>query len=402
MNTNPKMNAYETPSVMKFGGSSFATTAHLKEVCDWLEKQVRHRGSHHRIVCVVSAPSGLTEQYRETLLSINPTPTDRLIDAGLPLADSLGAVLVAAQLQQLGLRANVVLGNQVGIRTDRNYARARLLSLDLEPLRRELVDQQIIVVPGGQASAQETGETTWMGKNSSDMSAIALAIAFGCEELEIFSDVPGIYSSDPNIVTEAHVLPSLSHGQAVRMSMSGAKILHHRGVSYAERHGIRLVCRANGGDFSVGTVLTRDAPGVTTIVPDARSQVFAGNHAALDAAVLAFQATDVPYLRQREPDGREWLAVTCGFFDALHFLRKRGIELELLPARVVSVITASGELLHQLVAPDRLPDLARALHAQYVNSQRTADEHQALPAQTAEPLSKTLSVFPRAESVTHV
>lgn len=110
----------DTTSVMKFGGSSFSTQEQFAPVCRWLQCRLDTSGPRHRIVCVVSAPSGLTEQYRDTLQALNPIPSDRLIDAGLPLADSLGAVLFAAALQAHGIGATVTLGNQIGLRTDTN------------------------------------------------------------------------------------------------------------------------------------------------------------------------------------------------------------------------------------------------------------------------------------------
>lgn len=398
-------NAYNSISVMKFGGSSFATRLQIEAVCACIGQRLAENGPQHRIVCVVSAPSGLTEQYRDTLLALNPTPSDRLIDAGLPLADSVGSVLVAGALQALGLSATVALGSQIGLRTDRNYTRAELQSAVLEPLQALLATHQVVVVPGGQAAAVDTGETTWMGKNSSDLSAIALAAAFGRDTVEIYSDVPGVYSCDPNMVPDAYPIARLSQRQAVDMSMSGAKVLHHRGVQFALDKQIRIVCKRNAGDFAIGTILSADEAVAAAVVPDARSQVFGGAALQVAAAVDALELANVPFVLVQEDDASVRLVVTCGFFDAPHFLAQRHITLELLALRLVSVITAAGAMLRELVAPAQLAARAIQLHATHCRAGGQCTPATATVTAPAAPLaapeptlSARLAVLPQLEA----
>lgn len=385
------MKQYNSVSVMKFGGSSFATMEQFAPVCAWIARRLATQEPGHRIVCVVSAPSGLTEQYRSTLLAINPIPSDRLIDAALPLADSLGSVLLAAALEGAGMRATVALGNQIGLRTDRNYTRAQLKGTVLAPLHQLLVQHQVVVVPGGQAAADDTGETTWMGKNSSDMSAIALAVALGCDQVEIYSDVPGVYSCDPNMVPQAYPLAKLSHQQAVDMSLAGAKVLHHRGVQYAMAHDTRIVCRGNSGDFAVGTILSGDMPNAAAVIPDARSQVFRGDADEIARAVDALAAASVPHVLVESENWPAQLCITCGFFDAPHFLRQRKITLVLQTTRLISTITRDGRVLRELVASAELGRRADQLH----------DDHCCAPL-PAPPLCTQLAVLPKAGAVAHV
>lgn len=403
MNRAPDMKPFDTPSVMKFGGSSFATQARIEAVCQWIGQRLEERGRDHRVVCVVSAPSGLTEQYRETLLKLNPTPSDRLIDAGLPLADSLGAVLVAAALQAQALSATVTLGNQIGLRTDRNYTRARLESVDLSSLRRELQTHQVVVVPGGQAASALTGETTWMGKNSSDLSAIALAAALGCEALEIYSDVPGVYSCDPNIVASAYLLPALSHQQAVSMSRSGAKVLHHRGVEHAQAHSLRIVCRRNHGEFEVGTVLTVGATPTPAVIPDARSQVFSGLEAVIDQAARELEVAGVPHLLVDDAQAGRRLVITCGFFDARHFLlTERQLDLVEQDLRLLSVIGPDGGILRELVPTADLVNRARASHAGHCTAERMSLGPVRAPDDADVLLSTALMALPNEQRAVHV
>jgi aspartate kinase len=398
------MKDYDTPSVMKFGGSSFATQAHFGPVCEWIADRLRQRGARHRIVCVVSAPSGLTEQYRDTILSLNPTPPDRLIDAGLPLADSLGAVLTAAALQARGVAATALLGGQIGLRTDRNYTRAHLQAFAMEHLERELEQHHVVVIPGGQAAATDTGETMWMGKNSSDLSAIALAAALGCDTVEIHSDVPGVYSSDPSLVPDAYLLPRLSHRQVEQMSWSGAKVLHHRGVEYARLHGIRIVCRGNHGDFAVGSVLSAEAPTAAAVIPDARSQIFIGGSQDIGRAAEALQAAGVPHVLLPDAAAPMHLCVTCGYFDAPHFLRQRRISLERIDASLLSVVLEDGTVLRELVAPERLAERSSLVHALHCGGGRSGEPlpGQSRPlaqAETPVPMSRRLCVLSAGTSI---
>jgi aspartate kinase len=397
------MTAPHTISVMKFGGSSFATPAHFAPICRWITQRLQQEGSQHRLVCVVSAPSGLTEQYRNTLLALNPVPSARLIDASLPLADSLGATLVAAALQAQGATATVALGNQIGLRTDINYTRARLQRVDLAPMRSQLENHQVVVVPGGQASAIDTAETTWMGKNSSDLSAIALAAAFECEEIEIYSDVPGVYSCDPHIVAEAALLPYLPHAQAIEMSISGAKVLHHRAVQHALHSDLRIVCRRNHGDFDIGTVLQTDGRFEPVVVPDMRSQCFAGAHATVEEAARLLDAAAVPHRVLPGPEAAtRRLVVTCGFFDAVHFLKvEHGLALREEALKLVTVIAGDGGIVRELVAPAEAAERANRLHAEHCTP-ADSKAPRADPTGEAKVMASALRAIHNATGASHV
>lgn len=350
-------------SVVKFGGSSFATPERFGPVVEWVAALAAQRP----VVCVVSAPSGSTERFRDELLSFNAAPTDRLVDAGLPLADSFGAVLVASALQAGGLNTAVALGNQTGLRSDRNPMRARLLDVDLTPLRRLLSEHRVVVVPGGQASSIETGETTWLGKNSSDLSAVALAAGFGCAEVAIHSDVPGVFTSDPAIVEASYVLRQLSHQQAIAMSLSGAKVLHHRAVEYALERGLRIVCRANQGNFEIGTVLEVDGSEHPVIVPDLRSQVFIGDTDAVAEGTTQLAGVDVPHFSMPGSSANtRRLVVTCGFFEAQQFLLERHqLALHAEPSKLLSVLGVGAQPLREFVSQERMRERAACLHQQH-------------------------------------
>ncbi|VTU29404.1 Aspartokinase [Variovorax sp. PBS-H4] len=400
----PLPGACDSTSVMMFDGSSFATREHFGPVCEWLRRRLDEGGPRHRILCVVSAPSGLTEQYHDTLLALNQAPSDRLVDAGLPLADSMGAVLFAAALEAHGIRATVALGNQIGLRTDTNYTRARLQGISLAALRRQLLQHSLVVVPGGQGSAARGGQTMWMGRNSAALSAIALAAALGQEEVEVYSDRPGVFSCDPDLVDSATLIPRLPYSQAIQMSTSGAKMLHHRALEHALQNRLRIVCRRNHAKFEAGTVLVADAAFQPAVVPDARSQTFEADIGTAEDAARQLAAVEVPHvLMPGTRAGMRRVVVTSGFFDAWHFL---AIECQLPVTRqntlLLTRVRLDGGVKRELVSPSALAARARELHDIHCTPglPRTPPQTHA-PSSSAQPLSARLAVLAHAQIPSH-
>lgn len=328
-----RASARDRTSVMKFDASSFATREHFGPVSRWLRRRLDEGGPRHRIVCVVGAPSEQTEQHCDTLLAH-------------------------------GISATVVAGNRIGLRTGVNYPRVRPQGINLAALRQHLAQHQVLVVPGWQASATRGGQTTWQGRNSSDLSAIALAAALGEEELEICSDVPGVFSCDPSIVDSATLIPRLPYAQAIEMATSGAKLLHHSAVQHALQNRLRIVCRRNGGNFETGTVLVADAAFQPAIVADARSQTFEASIGAAEDAAQQLAAADVPHVLMpgMQEDTRH-VVVTCGFFDAWHFLAtERQLPVVKQDTLLLTRVRLDGSVKRELVAPSALAARARELH----------------------------------------
>ncbi|VTU22735.1 amino acid kinase family protein [Variovorax sp. RA8] len=352
-----RASAGDRTSVMKFDGSSFATREHFGPVCQWLRRRLDEGGPRHRIVCVVSAPSGSAEQYRDTLLAH-------------------------------GISATVVAGNRIGLRTGVDYPRVRPQGINLTVLRQQLTQHQVVVVvPGGQASATRGGETTWRGTNSSDLSAIALAAALGEEELEIYSDVPGVFSCDPGIVDSATLIPRLPYAQAIQMATSGAKVLHHRAVQHALQNRLRVVCRRNRGNFETGTVLVADAAFQPAIVADARSQTFEASIGAAEDVAQQLAAADVPHvLMPGMQEGTRHVVVTCGFFDAWHFLAtERQLPVVKQDTMLLTRVRLDGGVKRELVAPSALAARARELH--HIHCAPASPQTRA-PAETSAPADR--------------
>jgi aspartate kinase len=352
------------PRVLKFGGSSFSSDERFDHVSRYLAKRV---AQGEKLVVVVSALPGATEELRQHCLRLAPAPSGATIDCLIPLADTIGAGLVRAALEHKRLYVTTLYGSQLGMLTDANYSRARILEIDPTPLWASLVHSDVVVVPGGQGR-NARGEQTWLGKNSSDLTAVALAGALGLTECEIFSDVCGVYSSDPRVVSGATLIDSMSHDAAIAMSMRGAKVIHHGSVRHAQRLGIEIICRLNHDDFIAGTRIgTGGHP--AAVVLDERSILLRFEAVGdLEHAVEALTALEVPFVIP--PGEHHLLAITCGFFDVPRFLREHELDGVTLDRHLVSEFLRDGRIHHHV--PDRGEALALAqqLHDQ-ITRERT-------------------------------
>lgn len=345
--------------VLKFGGSSFATEEHFQRVASHVRERLAGGG---KVALVVSGLPGSTEELRARCLALNPTPSGEALDGLIPLADTVGAALVRASLERYGVRATTLYGFQLGLLTDSNFSRARILEFDPSPLRAALTTHDVVVVPGGQGRNAQ-GQQTWLGKNSSDLSAVAVAAALGASQCEIYSDVRGVYSGDPNLLTGTRLVPDLSYEAAITLSLSGAKVIHHGAVGHARRHGVEIVCRLNQGGFQVGT---RIGPGgdPAAVVLDLRSVVLElPSRAEWERAVDGLRSLEVPYVEPPSAD-RRLLAVTCGFFDVARFLREHQLQARVLERYLVTEFRPDGTVHRHLPDKAEAQDFSQRLHEQ--------------------------------------
>ncbi|MDI3389989.1 aspartate kinase [Streptomyces sp. B-S-A8] len=319
--TGSEATAHRRPvAVLKFGGSSFRTLASYGQLAEALSRRVAEDGT--RLVVVVSGRPGETEQFRERLNQVNRHPEDETVAGLLTLADTVGAQLLATALHREGRTATVLAGHQLGLVTDSAFMWARLEHTDPEPLRAALHDNEVVVVPGGQA-ADKQGRPTWLGKNSSDLSAVAVAAAVGAGACEIHSDVDGIYSSDPHLVTGAQLLAEVSYNTAALMSLYGAKVLHRRAVRLAQRNRIEIVCRYNRAPFPAGSVIGSAGSSVAAVVLNQRSTALRYPTDELaDQAFAVFHGANIDVVRLTSGP---LVAITGGFVDLPEFQRRNGI-----------------------------------------------------------------------------
>ncbi len=343
----------------KFGGSSFKVRQDYRRLARRYRELLRKDPSA-RWVVVVSAFPGLTEEFRGMAHEVNPHPTFESIDALLPMADAISAVLLRHACDAEGVAATTLLGHQHGITTDANFSRARIESLDPRPLRAALATHSLVIIPGGPA-VDGAGRPTWLGKNSSDLTVVALASMLGLSECAIYSDVDGVYTSDPNIIAEARPIDRLSYAMAIAMSENGAKVIHHKAVRLAQQSGVKIQCRLNRPPYRAGTLIGESGH-LSAVVPDARSQVFqlATDHQCHCARDI-LRDLEIPAQIVAGKAGF-YCVVPGGFVQLEPIFRKHGLQFDSSDKKLLTTVYADGQVHHDMVVSDELVAQAALAH----------------------------------------
>lgn len=244
--------------VQKYGGSSVSDAQAVKRVAGRI---VRTRQAGHNVVVVVSAMGDTTDELIDLAEQISPTPPARELDMLLTAGERISMALLAMAIADLGLRARSFTGSQAGVITDSAHGRARIIDVTPGRLQAALDAGDIAIVAGFQGVSQDTKDITTLGRGGSDTTAVALAAALGADACEIYSDVDGVFTADPRIVTTARRIERISSEEMLEMAASGAKILHLRCVEYARRYGVPVHVRSSFSDRT-GTWVVDSAHGV--------------------------------------------------------------------------------------------------------------------------------------------
>ncbi len=245
--------------VAKFGGTSVADLDHIRAAAAKVKAEVA-RGN--QVVVVVSAMSGVTNDLVALTSEANPMHDVREYDTVVATGEQVTSGLLALCLQQMGVSARSWLGWQIPIRTDDVHGKARILEVETEELERRLTDQQVCVVAGFQGLGPDNRITT-LGRGGSDTTAVALAAALSAERCDIYTDVDGVYTSDPRIVTRARKLDKITYEEMLEMASLGAKVLQTRSVQLAMNHGVPLQVLSSF-DGKVGS----DLPGTLVVAEE--------------------------------------------------------------------------------------------------------------------------------------
>ena len=235
--------------VVKYGGSSLATPAHINAVADRLAKD---GADGARRVVVVSAMGDTTDDLLDLAAGITELPDPRELDFLLSTGEQVSAALMVMALHERGLPAVSLTGAQAGIETDGLHGRARITGVTPDRIKRELDAGRVAVVAGFQGSSG--AEVATLGRGGSDTSAVALAIAMGAARCEIFTDVEGVFSADPRVVPDARQLPEVGFEEMLELAHQGAKVLQTRSVELAWVHGLEVAVRKTGSDGKGTTI----------------------------------------------------------------------------------------------------------------------------------------------------
>ncbi|MEA2220694.1 MAG: aspartate kinase [Solirubrobacteraceae bacterium] len=274
---------------MKFGGTSVADAERLKRAA---QRIVAKREEGNRVVAVLSARGRTTDALIAEAFEISPQPDPREMDMLLSTGERQSCALCAMAINDLGHRAISLTGSQAGIVTDTSHTKARILDVRAERIRVALDEDSIVLVAGFQGVSTAKDVTT-LGRGGSDTTAVALAAAIGADVCEIYTDVAGVFSADPRVVSDARKLDVVSFEEMLEMSASGAGVLQLRSVEYARTHGVRIHCRSSFSD-APGTVV---GDGERDLQP--RPAITAVTHSTDEARVTLEHVPDAPGMAGR-------------------------------------------------------------------------------------------------------
>jgi aspartate kinase len=266
--------------VQKFGGTSVGSIERMRNVA---ARCLATAAQGHQVALVVSAMSGETNRLLKLVSELHDDPNDREVDVIVSTGEQVSVGLVALAIRAAGGKARSFLGHQCKIVTDSSFSRARIVSIDSGPIRDALSAGEIAVIAGFQG-VDERGNITTLGRGGSDTTGVAIAAALGADVCEIYTDVDGVYTTDPNVVPSARKIERISYEEMLELASLGAKVLQIRSVEMGMRYGVPIHVRSS---FS-------DVPG-TWVVPEEIAMekvVVAGVTVAKDEAKITCE--DLP------------------------------------------------------------------------------------------------------------
>lgn len=279
--------------VAKFGGTSVANIPAIENVAD---KVAREAKNGHQIAVVVSAMAGVTNQLVEYCYDVSPMYDAREYDAIVSSGEQVTAGLLALALQKRGLTARSWQGWQVPLKTDGTHAKARIEGIETTDLKKRLGENEIAVLAGFQGITDQ-GRISTLGRGGSDTTAVALAAALGADRCDIYTDVKGVYTTDPRIEPKARMLPEVSYEEMLEMASVGAKVLQTRSVEMAMKERVSVQVLSSFED-PVGS----DLPGTLLVDEDKMMEkqvVNSVTYSRDDAKITLRNVPDIPGVAAR-------------------------------------------------------------------------------------------------------
>ena len=237
--------------VQKFGGTSVADTEKIKNVAKTV---IKEKNNGNDVVVVVSAMGHTTDYLVKMAKDLSPSPSGREMDMLLSTGEGVSIALLAMAIQAQGYEAVSFNAMQIGIMTENVHSKARIVDIKTDKLKKNLKEGKIIVVAGFQG-VTEDGEITTLGRGGSDTSAVALAAALNAERCDIYTDVEGVYTTDPRIVPKATKLKEISYEEMLELAHAGANVLHPRSVETAKQFNVPLRVRSSFKTDNLGTLI---------------------------------------------------------------------------------------------------------------------------------------------------
>ena len=238
--------------VQKYGGTSVGSTERIKNVA---RRVAKFKAKGDQVVVVLSAMSGETNRLIGLAREIQANPDPRELDVIVSTGEQVTIGLLAMALKELGLKAKSYTGGQVRILTDDAYTKARIVSIDEQNIRADLANDCVVVVAGFQGVDQD-GNITTLGRGGSDTTGVAIAAALRADECQIYTDVDGVYTTDPRVVPEARRLKTITFEEMLEMASLGSKVLQIRSVEFAGKYKVKLRVLSSFEEEGEGTLIT--------------------------------------------------------------------------------------------------------------------------------------------------
>lgn len=239
--------------VQKYGGTSLGGIERIKNVA---QRILNTKNQGHEVVVVASAMAGETDKLIRMAQQITPNPDDRELDVLVSTGEQVSIALLAIALKDMGADAKSYLGFQIKIATDSAFGKARITGIEQEKILNDLKNRRIVVVAGFQG-ADEADNITTLGRGGSDTTAVAIAAALKADLCEIYTDVDGVYTSDPNVCPKARKLSKISYDEMLEMASLGAKVLQIRSVEFAKKYDVPIHVRSSFND-NPGTIVCKE------------------------------------------------------------------------------------------------------------------------------------------------
>jgi aspartate kinase len=239
--------------VQKYGGTSLGDVERIKNVA---RRVLRTKNQGHELVVVVSAMAGETDKLIRLAQQITSAPDERELDVLVSTGEQVSIALLAMALKSMNCDSKSYLGFQIKIATDSVFGKARIASIDSEKMRQDLKEGRVVVVAGFQG-VDDSGNITTLGRGGSDTSAVAVAAALEADVCEIYTDVDGVYTTDPNVYPRARKLSRISYDEMLEMASLGAKVLQIRSVEFAKKYDVPIHVRSSFND-NPGTIVCKE------------------------------------------------------------------------------------------------------------------------------------------------
>ena len=236
--------------IQKYGGTSVANAERVKEVA---KRVLKYKKEGNDVIVVVSAPAGVTDSLIKRAYEITDKPNKRELDMLLTSGEQISIASLAMAIEAMGEKAVSLNAFQVNFKTTDDHTKAQILGIDTKTIEEKLEEGNVVVFAGFQGIT-DSNEITTLGRGGSDTTAVALGAALKADEVEIYTDVDGVYTADPRMVKNPKKLKTISYQEMLEMAASGAKVLHPRSVEIAAKYGIKIHLRSSF-DESIGTIV---------------------------------------------------------------------------------------------------------------------------------------------------